>query len=70
MAGSARISDPDLSGRTVASIRAQYAPVYTISADAVATLNGETVDRRDEAETVVEDGDELLFNKPSGQKGA
>lgn len=67
MANSARVTDESLDGRTVASIRSQYANVYNISSSAPALINGCKVEN--EATATVRGSDELLFAKPSGEKG-
>ena len=50
---------------TVGALRDQYAGVFNIPANAVATLNGNAADRN----TRVKSGDEVSFTRPVGQKG-
>lgn len=65
MAGSSRVETDDLEGLTVGAIRRRYAGTFNIPAEARPNLNGRTASETDE----VEDGDELVFAKPSGSKG-
>jgi hypothetical protein len=67
MAGSARLQDPSLDGRSVASVRSQYAGIHNIAPEAPAIVNGCRV--QDETTAVLQASDELLFAKPSGTKG-
>lgn len=55
----------NLSGRTVAQVREQFATAFSIAPDAVATVNGETA----ESDDVLYDGDVLVFGKQTAEKG-
>ncbi|MDI6814899.1 MAG: hypothetical protein QMC90_02290, partial [Dehalococcoidales bacterium] len=50
-----------LAGRSVAEARKMYTPVLNIPDKAQAKLNGKEVKRKLEAETILDDGDELYF---------
>ena len=50
---------------TVGALRDQFAGVFNIPTNAVATVNGQPAERN----TRVRDGDEVSFTRPVGQKG-
>lgn len=56
----------DLAGKTVSEVRSMLAQALNIDAAAVATVDGVKVN----SNYVLEDGNELEFIKPSGEKGA
>lgn len=58
--------DFPLAGRTVDFVRQQLGPVYNISADAKATVNGTAA----AGGQTLYDGDELVFARTQAEKGA
>lgn len=61
----ANSDDFPFDGQTVGAVRNALSDIYTISADAVPTLNGERVDE----DTVLPAGGSLSFAKTTAQKG-
>jgi len=55
----------DLAGRRVTEARHQYKPVFNIPDRAQAILNGKPVKKKLEAETLLNEGDELSFEEKS-----
>lgn len=54
-----------LAGQTVGAVRQALAGIFNIASDAVATLNGQ----RASNDSILEEGDELVFSKQVAQKG-
>lgn len=66
ISGSEKVNSKAVVGASVASLRADYADILNIPADASVTVNGKTVPLT----TKLSDGDEVVFSRPLGQKGA
>lgn len=65
VSGYARIEAANLVGLSVASARHMYKQGASIPESARATLNGRVVT----GETIIADGDLLVFDEPTGTKG-
>ena len=66
IAGANNTTSDELDGKTVEDVRCDFRGVLNIAASAVATVNGRPV----QGDYVLQSGDSLVFNKPTGEKGA
>lgn len=65
ISGLDRITSDSLVGKSVAEIIQDFRDVANIPSDANASVDGEPVDNS----YIVEDGDKVVFTRPTGSKG-
>ena len=65
ISGASRLTGQALTGLTVAQVRSKFGDALNIPSKATVTVNGHTVPETQ----VLVDGEEIVFAKPTGQKG-